>query len=352
MKIDWIGKLQHLLQTLAFCLAIATLQVMFQPERSYAPPLAHSLAIGFFTWAFIDLGRHLFASAAETGWPTGWAGLALVAGGIVAGYFLGNALADLGCRTFGWYDGTPPPDPAADLRNSVLITLLAGIVGSYYFYTLNKSAYLERKMAEARGLANESRLKLLESQLEPHMLFNTLANLRALVSLDPPRAQAMLDHLIAFLRSSLDASQASRHPLSREFERLHDYLALMGVRMGPRLSTALDLPPELAQVQVPPLLLQPLVENAIKHGLEPKVEGGSIEVRARRVDGMVEVVVRDSGLGMAATQGTSGSAGGGLGLALVRERLASAWGPAASLVLQGDAQGTVVTLRFPHGAPA
>jgi len=105
VKIDTISKLQHLLQVMAFCLGVATLQVIFMPERPWAPPVAYSLAIGLFTWAIIDLGRHLFPSAAETGWPSGLAGPLLVAGGIAVGYLLGNALADLGCRTFGWYAG-------------------------------------------------------------------------------------------------------------------------------------------------------------------------------------------------------------------------------------------------------
>jgi LytS/YehU family sensor histidine kinase len=92
----------------------------------------------------------------------------------------------------------------------------------------------------------------------------------------------MLDHLIAFLRTTLAATRADRHPLATEFDALRDYLALMAVRMGPRLQVQLDLPDELRAAAVPPLLLQPLVENAIKHGLEPKVEGGRIEVVARR----------------------------------------------------------------------
>ena len=130
------------------------------------------------------------------------------------------------------------------------------------------------------------------------MLFNTLANLRVLIGLDAPRAQAMLDHLNAYLRATLGASRAPWHPLSAEFDRLADYLALMAVRMGPRLQVVLDLPDELRRLPLPPLLLQPLVENAIKHGLEPKVAGGRIEVGARRDGDMLELSVRDSGVGI------------------------------------------------------
>jgi signal transduction histidine kinase len=349
MKIDWLSKLQHALQTVAFCMAIATLQYAFQPERPWAPPVAYSLAIGLFTWAIIDLGRHLFPSAQETGWPQGLPGLALVVGGIAAGYFAGNALADTLCRTFGWYAGVAPPaDRTAHLRNSVLITLMAGIAGVSYFYAKNKGAYLERKMVEARHHANEARLKLLESQLEPHMLFNTLANLRVLIGTDPPRAQEMLDRLNGYLRATLSASRATAHPLADEFDRLRDYLELMAVRMGPRLAYTLDLPAELRAAPVPPLLLQPVVENSIKHGLEPKVEGGSITVRARATGGVLTLEVTDTGVGLP-PQPVHET---GFGLTQVRERLATAYGPQATINMIANEQGGARTnITFPSNLP-
>ena len=145
---------------------------------------------------------------------------------------------------------------------------------------LERLAHARADAEAARRAAAENQLKLLESQLEPHMLFNTLANLRVLIGIDPPRAQAMLDRLIAFLRATLNASRSTLHPLATEFERIGDYLALMGMRMGPRLQSQLSLPDALRDVGVPPLLLQPLVENSIKHGLEPQIAGGRIEVDA------------------------------------------------------------------------
>ena len=344
MRIDWISKLQHLLQVLAFCLAIATLQVAFEPEKAYAPPVVYSLLIGTATWAMIDLGRHLMPSARETGWPTGLSGLLLVSGAIVAGWYFGNLAGDALCRTFGLFGPRgPAADPLKDLRNSVLVTLTAGIAGTYWFYSRNRSAYLERKMGEAQRHANESRLKLLEAQLEPHMLFNSLANLRALIGVDPERAQAMLDHMIAYLRSTLDASRTTTHPLHTEFERLRDYLEVMAIRMGPRLAYTLDLPPELADVRVPTLLLQPLVENSIRHGLEPKLEGGRISVRARRDDGLLVLEVDDSGNG---STGPAGN-GSGFGLAQVRERLAALHEGRARLDFHADAGGARARISLP-----
>ncbi|MBE7938980.1 histidine kinase [Ramlibacter aquaticus] len=339
--VDWIARLRHGLQTLAFCLAIATLQQAFQPDRAYGRTLVYSVLIGMSIWAIIDLGRSFFPSAAETGWPRGVWGLGLVGAGIVGGWGLGNGIGNRLCELWQLLPAGAPVDPDADLRSSVLITVLGGIAGSYYFYSANRSAYLERKMGEARRLADEARLKLLESQLEPHMLFNTLANLRALIAVDAPRAQAMLDHMIAFLRSTLDGSRSATHALEAEFARTADYLALIAVRMGPRLATSLTLPSELAAVPVPALLLQPVVENSIRHGVEPQVGGGRIEVSARAEDGMLVLAVADDGVG-------PGEAAPGFGTAQVRERLQALYGGAARYDFSARPGGGALTeIRIP-----
>jgi hypothetical protein len=342
MTIDWLAKLRHGLEVIAFCLAIAAIQVAFLPDQPYQGILTYSLCIGTTVWAVIDVGRHLFPSSRETGWPHGWAGIALVLGANVVGYLLGTAAADRFCD---WYACNPGYiSSRADLRNSILITALAGIAGAYYFYSRSKSGYLERKMSEVQRHATESRLKLLEAQLEPHMLFNTLANLRALIGVDAQRAQQMLDHMIAYLRATLAASRSTTHTLQAEFDRLRDYLELMAVRMGPRLAYALDLPAELADQPVPTLLLQPLVENSIQHGLEPKVEGGSVTVTARRQGDTIALVVQDTGVGAA----DSPTDGKGFGLAQVRERLATLYGTAAAIdFVATRAQGGRATIVFP-----
>jgi hypothetical protein len=347
MRIDWIPKLRHALQVWAFALVIAAIQYAFMPDRPYGPTLLYSLLISTLTWAIIDLGRDFFPSAAETGWPKGFSAFALVVVGIVVGYLGGTWLATQLCIHFGWFPPGAGANNKDNLRNSILITGLAGIVVPYYFYTINKSAYLQRKMTEAHQHASEARLRLLETQLEPHMLFNTLANLRALISTDPPRAQVMLDHMIAYLRATLGASLSATHPLQAEFDRVRDYLELMAIRMGPRLSYTLDLPPELAQHPVPTLLLQPLVENCIKHGLEPKVEGGSIRVSARREGDLVLLEVADTGVGLPSAQEDRP----GFGLAQVRERLASSYGATSAIdLIAGDSGGTRATARIPYQA--
>ncbi|WP_082522131.1 sensor histidine kinase [Ramlibacter sp. Leaf400] len=361
VRIDPRSKARHLLQTWLFCLAIALLQVGFEPNKPFLPALAFSLSIGSISWAVVDLGRHFFPSSRETGWPDRLPGLVLVLLGILAGFFGGTALGDALCRTFGWYGDVVPVHDAANHRSALLITAMAGVVASFYFYSINRGHYLENKMAEARRHADEARLKLLETQLEPHMLFNTLANLRALIAVDPPRAQRMLDHMIAYLRATLDASRATTHPLQVEFDRVRDYLELMAIRMGPRLSYGLDLQPELTQQPVPTLLLQPLVENAIQHGLEPQVEGGRLDVQARTEGGQLVIEVRDTGMGAPSPL----LEGDGFGLVQVRERLATLYGPAAQLSFEplhpdllppplgegrgGGTPGLRVTLRLPLG---
>ena len=339
MPIDWLNKLRLFLQTMAFCLTISAIQYAFQPDRPYELPLVYSCCIGGATWALIDFSRHLFPSSVETGWPQGMPGLALPTLGIIGGFVLGTFAAD---AWFGW--STYDTMNRAKLPASLLISALAGIAGTYYFYTRSKNTYLEAKMSEARRHASEAKLKLLETQLEPHMLFNTLANLRVLVATDAARAQTMLDHLIAYLRATLSASRASTHRLDAEFERLRDYLELMAVRMGERLHYQLDLPPELAGRMVPTLLLQPLVENAIKHGLEPKVEGGHILVRGSQTTAGLLLEVLDTGVGMQPGRNPHE----GFGLQQVRERLAAAYDGRATLdIIPGQPSGTALRLSLP-----
>ena len=236
------------------------------------------------------------------------------------------------------------------------VTLALSFVGTVIcFVVISTQERLSTARAQAEAAqrqAAETQLRLLQSQLEPHMLFNTLANLRVLIGMEPERAQAMLDRLINFLRATLNASRLAAHPLATEFERIADYLELMGVRMGPRLQVTLDLPAALQGTPVPPLLLQPLVENAIKHGLEPHVEGGRITVAARADGQTLVLTVRDTGSGLQGAAPTPHQAvpGSAFGLAQVRERLATLHGALASLSLEPavDGQGgTLVTLRMP-----
>ena len=333
---------------IAVCLTLAL-------GLSFRSALAHSVCISIATWFTIDLGRIAAvlwihrreppsADNSITKWP-GWLWmLPIILLGTVIGFSVGGSVGD-------WLSGTSTP---GFLRAGwseglalLLISLVPGVVITYWFYSRETIAAKEAAVQTAQRQAAEHQLKLLESQLEPHMLFNTLANLRVLIGTDPPRAQAMLDQLIAFLRATLGGSRVSSHPLGTEFARLADYLALMQVRMGERLQMHFNLPDELAALPVPPLLLQPLVENSIKHGLEPQVAGGRIDVSARRDGEQLVLQVSDSGAGLSDTHSSGGTQ---FGLMQVRERLATLYGTKASLELanaDGDEGGTRATLRLP-----
>jgi LytS/YehU family sensor histidine kinase len=198
-----------------------------------------------------------------------------------------------------------------------------------------KSGRIEREAA----LAN---LRALQAQIEPHFLFNTLANVTSLVDPDPAKAKRMLESFNRFLRSSLAATRKEKTTLGEEGVLIGAFLDVLQVRMGGRLRHRVDFPPELAGFELPPMLLQPVVENAIQHGLEPKVEGGEVVVAARREGAAVVIEVRDTGVGFAPITR------GGLGLTNVRDRLRLLHGEAASLTIGENApSGAVVTLRLP-----
>ncbi|RYY78977.1 MAG: sensor histidine kinase, partial [Comamonadaceae bacterium] len=300
MNIRWRDAARHYLQVIAACLVIAVVTTLIWPNKSYFSQVGYATSIGTVSWLVIEFGRYLVPKKyCHTdhhdghGWPIGWRGVVLTGVGILAGFTIGERLGDL-------FFSTGIKSTQRDSTLSIVITVLAGSVMSFYFHAKGTAAALAAKIIAAERDASEAKLRLLETQLEPHMLFNTLANLRALIQVDPPRAVEMLDHLNNYLRVTLAGSRALAHPLSAEFARLGDFLELMAIRMGPRLAYALDLPDDLRDVPVPPLLLQPLVENAIRHGLEPKVEGGQITVRARRQTGadgqpQVAVEVNDTG---------------------------------------------------------
>jgi hypothetical protein len=334
-------------------MAAVFISTMFRDP--FGRTLIYSLCIGLSIQFLIEGGRYLGtawmrrrdpASVPQGSmWP-GWAWMGpWSVGAAVIGYFGGSLLADLltGQRH--------TRDPlGSDLRPLSLILMLSlgfTVSAVYFFYSRGRLAALQAATEAAQRSATEAQLKLLQSQLEPHMLFNTLANLRVLIGVDPARAQTMLDRLIAFLRATLAASRSGSHALADEFARIDDYLALMAVRMGPRLAVRIELPDTLRELSVPALLLQPLVENAIRHGLEPKVAGGRVEISARREAGVLVLEVRDTGGGLAADPAGDGSR---FGLRQVRERLAALYGDRASLTLQAapdDQGGVLARVRMP-----
>ncbi len=338
---SWPALLRRGAQNLAINTLIAVVLWASSSRSHFDVQWVYSESIGLSIWLIIDCGRFVVDRKSPIGWPRGWRGLALVAFGIVLGCVLGTLIGDAYAHQQSWERIFASGQSAALM---LLMSFAIGGVISYHYYVRGKSEFYQAELAAIQGQAAEAQLKLLQSQLEPHMLFNTLANLRMLIDTDPARAAQMLDRLIAFLRATLSASRATTHALSAEFERLRDYLELMTVRMGPRLQYSIELPDELALLPVPPLLLQPLVENSIKHGLEPSVSGGSIRVRAQRLSDTLVLTVSDTGAGM----GDGPMPQPGFGLTQVRERLATAYGGAATLELFANAPiGTVARVTLP-----
>ena len=198
-----------------------------------------------------------------------------------------------------------------------------------------RNAQLETQLAQ-------SQLQVLRMQLQPHFLFNTLNAISALALADPPQAKLMIARLSDFLRLTLEERHAQQVPLSREMQFLESYLGIQKVRFRDRLVTHLDLG-DTGNAMVPSLILQPLVENALRHGLLAKTGGGELRILARRVDGDLRVQVEDDGLGLPDAGPVEG-----VGLSNTRERLRAMFGDAAKMELSRRQHGgTRVELRFP-----
>ena len=208
------------------------------------------------------------------------------------------------------------------------------------------------EIAESEALKRqvvEARMAAMQAQVEPHFLFNTLASIDHLIETDPPRASKMQKNLIALLRASMptmrEANAKGTRDLGRELAVIRPYLEILKVRMEERLQTEVRVPDGLLSADFPPMMLQSLVENAIKHGLEPKAEGGTLVVSAEIVHGKLAVTVADSGLGF----GQTATAGTGIGLNNIRERLQLLYGHRASLTItENPGGGTAVTITVPY----
>lgn len=190
----------------------------------------------------------------------------------------------------------------------------------------------------------QAQMRMLQAQIEPHFLFNTLANIQSLIARSPDKASLMMDNFIAYLRESLTASRAHEGTVQQEFTLIRHYLDLIKIRMAHRLNYTLDLPPEIATLPMAPMLLQPIVENAIKHGLEPKVEGGSVSVAARIESRRMLVTVDDDGLGFSEFADSKGT---GVGLANLRERLAVLYDGRATIDIADANPGTRIRISLP-----
>ena len=232
---------------------------------------------------------------------------------------------------------------------SLIIKVMAG--GKHSADVAARQAVERAEKEQLERTALEAHLEALQAQIEPHFLFNTLASIDQLILTDPPRASRMQQSLIRYLRAAMPQMRASgagaRPTLGQQVDLSRSFLEIMAVRMEDRLQSVTSVPDGLKSAVFPSMMLQTLVENSIRHGLEPKAEGGRLEIRAEIVDGQLSVQVCDTGMGFAP------NSKGGVGLANIRERLKVMYKDRAELVISVPAEGgTCATIRVPYEVAA
>ncbi len=282
-------------------------------------------------------------------------GLRWLFGAVAVGAIIGALLVVIVKNGVG-APGYTIPDVIANRRTYVMNIVAAffnGSLVSLFFFIRHRerraAAELHRAESERLLLARqtvEAELKLMQAQVEPHFLFNTLASVQYLIETDPAAANRMLAHLIDYLRAALPQLRASSSTLAKEVELARALLSIVAMRIGDRLAFDTDVPAELAAHPFPPNLLISLVENAIKHGIEPSADGGRVTIGARHVDDRLAVSVVDTGRGLD-TASVRGDAG--VGLANVRERVAALYGAGGRFVLESVApRGARATIEIPY----
>jgi sensor histidine kinase YesM len=240
----------------------------------------------------------------------------------------------------------------AHFIQAILLGVLFGSIISYFFYSRERISATETMIQEERisrlsaeKRAVETNLRLLQAQIEPHFLFNTLSNILSLLETDLEKAKSMLVDLIHYLRTSLSKTRYETTTLAQEMELIRAYLNIYKVRMGDRLRYEIDIPERMKERSFPPMLVQPLVENAIRHGLEPKIEGGELCIRGEDTEEAFRLEIIDTGLGF--HEGDDQ----GVGLSNVRKRLRSLYGDKGRLILEENGpSGLRAIIEVPHDA--
>ena len=318
----------------AFCTLVGAVLSLAMCEALEPAYFATSYAVGFSIHAF-----NTFVHLHGPPWLPRWvAGTVATACGMALGLALGGVFLD--------------GDPLFLLGSNVWLPIgvllsgagLAGSIAVERLWEVRNRLERARRQALVRDKAlAEAELRVLQAQVEPHFLFNTLANVISLIHTHPVRAARLLERLTALLRASLSRTRRADGTLGDELAVVRSYLDIQSLRMAGRMTFEVDVEHGLEAVAMPPLLLQPLVENAVLHGIEPSAAGGRVVVRAERSHGVVRIRVTDDGIGL-----DPDAAGQGVGIANVRERLQAAFGEGGRLALSETPGGGVsAELRFP-----
>ncbi|HYL73667.1 MAG TPA: histidine kinase [Bryobacteraceae bacterium] len=252
-------------------------------------------------------------------------------------------------RQVGWHPSSPELAAmvAGNLGRAFAIQWIAGIPAFWIIATIFQTVVARAKVRELQGLLAQAELQNLKSQLHPHFLFNTLHTISVLMREDAEAANRVLLKLSELLRVSLDRSGADRIPLQQELDFLEAYLAIEQTRFQERLRLSIAADGDARAALIPTLLLQPLVENAVRHGIAPRASGGSLSISARRVDGVLELKVEDDGLGLAADYPDRRARG--YGIRNTEGRLRALCGPAGHLEVGARTGGGVaVSISLPY----
>lgn len=231
------------------------------------------------------------------------------------------------------------------LWSCLIYWVIVGALQAYRYYERYLSSELRLERMERSF--TEARLNALRMQLDPHFLFNALNTISSHVEHDPKLTRRMIEHLGDLLRMSLETKDRLEVPLSEEMALLDHYLAIQKIRFGDKLRIEIEVAPEVKYASVPSLIIQPLVENAIRHGISHRAVGGMVRVTAERADGRLEIRVQDDGVGLPA--GWTAEASGGVGLAVTRERIAGLYpnGDSRFDITNRAAGGTEVAISLP-----
>jgi signal transduction histidine kinase len=266
--------------------------------------------------------------------------IAIIVFSIITGAVFGTVL---GAVANGMSLGVFLREQSAFFGQVVLLALLFGFVISYVFISVSVITGEKVRRLETEKNAVEAELRLYQSQMEPHFLFNTLSNVLGLLDSDRDKARRMLESFTSFLRSSIATARERTVSLEQEMAVVRNYLEVFSVRMGERLHYGIEIPDDLKALRIPPLLIQPLVENAVKHGLEPKVAGGAVSIKAKRDNDRIRITVVDSGIGV-----NDKSSGSGVGLENIRKRLGLLYGERGRLLFEENVpSGVKVTIEIP-----
>jgi hypothetical protein len=343
----WIGDAWTLVFALGVAAVFSAISLVLSGDEAramwptiIAANIVMSLAISFSVRFAFWLGRRMVGADRLAHWPPALRSIYFTIVPIV-----GVAVGwPLGMLTAGRLDARfmEPLVRPGILGTSILIALFITALFQQFFHTKSRQIAAENR-------ATEAQLRLLQAQIEPHFLFNTLANVVSLMEADPARAKSMLEAFVEYLRASLSGLGHGRHTLGDELDLIDAYMRIIKIRMEDRLDYSIDVPAALRALPLPALTLQPLVENAIVHGLEPLIAGGTVRIGARLVERSLVITVDDDGAGLARAEvAPARRNGAGTALANIRKRLEQGYGSSASLRIEPvDPRGVRAHLSLP-----